>query len=53
MSKSDTVDYLKSYLDEDVQLFKIYRYLDKLYNTQQKKIQQIRVEHTQKILGGK
>lgn len=53
MSKSATVDYLKSYFDEDVQLYKIYRYLDKLYDTQQKQIQQISVEHTQKILGGK
>jgi len=53
MSKSATVDYLKSYFDEDVQLYKIYRYLDKLYNTQQERIQQISVEHTQKILGGK
>ncbi len=53
MSKSATVDYLKSYFDEDVQLYKIYRYLDKLYNTQQERIQQISVEHTRKILGGK
>lgn len=53
MSKSATVDYLKSYYEEDVQLYKIYRYLDKLYNTQQEKIQQISVEHTRKILGGK
>jgi transposase len=53
MSKSATVDYLKSYFDEDVQLHKIYRYLDKLYNTQQEKIQQISVWHTQKILGGR
>ena len=53
MSKSATVDYLKSYFDEDVQLHKIYRYLDKLYNTQQEQIQQISIEHTQKILGGK
>jgi len=53
LSKSATVDYLKSYFDEDVQLHKIYRYLDKLYNTQQDKIQQISIEHTQKILGGK
>ena len=29
MSKSGTVDYLKSHFDEDVQLHKIYRYLDK------------------------
>ena len=52
MSKSGTVEYLKSYFDEDIQLHKIYRYLDKLYNTQQEKIQQISVLHTQKILGG-
>jgi len=53
LSKSATVDYLKSHFDEDVQLHKIYRYLDKLHNTQQEKIQQISVEHTKKILGGK
>ena len=51
-SKAGTVDYLKSYFDEDVELNKIYRYLDRLYNTQQEKIQQISVEHTRKILGG-
>lgn len=52
MSKAATVEYLKSYFDEDVQLFKIYRYLDKLYNSHQEQIQQISVEHTRKILGG-
>lgn len=53
MSKSATVDYLKSYFDEDIQLHKIYRYLDKLYDTQQERIQQLSVEHTKRILGGK
>ena len=53
MSKSATVDYLKSHFDEDVHLHKIYRYLDKLYNTQQERIQLLSVEHTKKILGGK
>ena len=53
MSKSATVEYLKSHFDEDAQLHRIYRYLDKLYNTQQEKIQQISVEHTLRILGGK
>jgi len=52
MSKSATVEYLKSHFDEDSQLHRIYRYLDKLYNTQQEKIQKISVEHTRKILGG-
>ena len=53
MSKSATVEYLKSHFDEDVELYRIYRYLDKLYNTQQELIQEISVAHTRKILGGK
>jgi transposase len=52
-SKSATVDYLKSYFDEDVDLNKLYRYLDKLHDTQKEKIQKISVEHTRGILGGK
>ena len=43
-SKAGTVDYLKSCFDEDVELHKIYRYLDRLHNTLQDKIQQISVE---------
>jgi transposase len=53
MSKAATVEYLKSHFDEDAQLHRIYRYLDKLYNTQQERIQQISVEHTRRILEGK
>jgi len=52
MSKAATVEFLKSHFDEDTHLHRIYRYLDKLYNTQQEKIQQISVEHTRRILGG-
>jgi transposase len=52
-SKAGTVDYLQSYFEEDVELHKIYRYLDRLYNTQQERIQQISVEHTKEVLGGK
>jgi transposase len=51
-SKTGTVDYLKSYFDEDVNLNKIYRYLDALSDTQKEKIQKISVGHTQKVLGG-
>jgi len=51
-SKTGTADYLKSYFDEDILLHKIYRYLDRLNDTQKDKIQKISVEHTQKILGG-
>ena len=48
-----TVSYLKSYYDEDVDLNRIYRYMDKLYNTQMELAQQISVEHTLKIFGGR
>ena len=51
-SKLATVAYLKSYYDEDVDLNHIYRYMDKLYNTQKELVQQISVEHTRRILGG-
>jgi transposase len=53
LSKAGTVDYLKSYFNEDIELNKIYRYLDRLHNTQEEKVQQTSVEHTRKILGGK
>lgn len=53
MSKMATVEYLKSHFDEDVDLNKIYRYLDKLYNSQQDVVQKISVEHTFKVLGGR
>lgn len=52
-SKLATVDYLKSYYDEDIDLNRIYRYMDKLYNTQMELAQQVSVEHTRKIFGGK
>ena len=52
-SKAATVDYLKSYFDEDVDLKKIYRYMDVLQSSQQKTVQEISVEHTRKILGGR
>ena len=52
LSKAGTVEYLKSHFDEDVELHKLYRYLDHLHNTLQEEIQQISVAHTRKILGG-
>ena len=51
-SKVGTVNYLKSHFDEDASLDKIYRYLDKLNDSQKEEIQRISVSHTQKILGG-
>ena len=43
--------YLKQYHDEDIDLNHIYHYMDKLYDSQKKLAQQIRVEHIRKILG--
>jgi transposase len=51
-SKSATVEYLKNHFDEDVNLTKIYRYLDKLNHSQRDKIQDISVVHTRQLLGG-
>lgn len=52
-SKVATVEYIKRCFREDYQLHQIYRYMDRLYNTQRELIQQISVEHTRKLLGGK
>lgn len=52
-SKVATVDYLKSYFDEDIDLNKLYRYLDRLQDSQKDEIQKISVAHTKKILDGK
>ncbi len=51
-SKAATVEYLKNHFDEDVSLSKIYRYLDKLSDSQHSIVQDISVMHTKEILGG-
>lgn len=52
LSKLATSDYLRRYFREDVHYKKIYRYMDKLYDTQRELVQQISVEHTMSILDG-
>jgi len=52
-SKVATVEYLRSCFREDYRLHQIYRYMDTLYDTQREQIQQISVEHTRKLLGGR
>lgn len=52
-SKVATVEYLKRHFDEDVNLNRIYRYMDTLYDTRREQIQQISVEHTRRLLGGR
>lgn len=51
-SKAATVEYPKNHFDEDANLSKIYRYLDKLSDNQHKIVQDISVPHTKEILGG-
>ena len=51
-SKAATVEYLKNYFDEDVSLSKIYRYLDKLSDSQHAIVQDISVLHTRQTLEG-
>lgn len=52
-SKLKTTDYLSKYqfLNIDVQV--IYRYLDKLYNDQKERVQQISYQHTLSVLDNK
>ena len=51
-SKAATVEYLKNYYDEDIDLSKIYRYLDKLNDRHRDLVQDISVRHTMEVLGG-
>lgn len=52
-SKVATVEYLKRCFREDYRLHQIYRYMDTLYDTRREQIQQISVEHTRQLLGGR
>ncbi len=52
MSKKATVDYLRRHFKDDVSLQKIYRYMDKLQDTQKARVQEISVRHTQRLFGG-
>jgi transposase len=53
VSKLKTTDYLYKYNNEQIDVERIYRYLDKLYNKQKEKIQHISYTHTLQIPGGK
>lgn len=52
-SKLKTTEYLYRYQNIDWSEDQIYRYLDKLYNSQKELIQRISYEHTMAILGNK
>lgn len=49
-SKLKTTDYLSKYQYLDIDVQQVYRYLDKLYNTQKELVQRISYEHTLKVL---
>jgi len=51
-SKAATVEYLKNHFDDDLNLTRLYRYLDKLNNGLKDLIQDISISHTLQILGG-
>lgn len=51
-SKLRTTDYLFKYYSLSIDVEAVYRYMDKLYNTQKEKVQQISYEHTTGILEG-
>lgn len=51
-SKAATVEYLKNHFDDDVDLSRIYRYLDKLADNQHNIVQEISVKHTLELFGG-
>lgn len=51
-SKAATVEYLKNYYDEDVNLSRIYRYLDRLGTHYKDIVQDISVSHTMALSGG-
>jgi len=53
VSKLKTTDYLEKYNSISLDIDNVYRYLDKLYNTQREQVQQISYDHTIKILNNK
>ena len=53
MSKLATVDYLKRYKGVCVDINELYRDMDRLDESVRQKVQQISVEHTRTILGGR
>jgi len=50
VSKLKTTDYLKKYHSIEIDEDAVYRYLDKLYNTQKEIVQEISYQHTLNVL---
>jgi len=52
VSKLKTTDYLFKYKGEDISVYRIYRYLDKLHKSQMELVKTISFAHTLKVLNG-
>ncbi len=52
VSKLKTTDYLLKYKGADISVYSIYRYLDKLHQTQMELVKTISFAHTLKVLNG-
>lgn len=52
VSKLKTTDWISKYQQLNIDVERVYRYLDKLYNHQKETVQQVSYEHTLKVLGG-
>lgn len=52
VSKLKTTDYLRRYYGRQIDEDQVYRYMDKLHNTQKETVQQISYDHTLQVLGG-
>jgi transposase len=50
VSKLKTTDYLFKYKGEDISVYSIYRYLDKLHKSQMELVKSISLTHTLKVL---
>lgn len=50
VSKLKTTEYLERHLDDKISIQSVYRFLDKLHENYQEKIEQISYEYTKKIL---
>lgn len=51
-SKAATAEYLRNCFDDDLSLWRIYRYLDRLGSDEQSRVQDISVKHTMEVSGG-
>ncbi len=52
-SKLKTTELIEKYYNKEINVYKIYRQLDKIHENEKEKIEQISYQHTLKILGGK